>query len=194
MQAGAGCAQEGSTSADTSRTERGESAHTVRGRRYLLSHFLLPYILRRGETCKEGFGGFTVRNLLNKTMPLIHPIVAATTLTLFFPTDTRDGEITRFMPSQGTSQGLPETRIEERLFHGNHKSGCVIFSRPCREFAVCSLIGGFCPVRPVNVVPAFCGFFERLCDGHVCAPLSLREHGGKVSHIEPVSQDDSIGA
>src|SRR4030095_14006265 len=70
--------QEESTSADTSRTERAESAHTIRGWRCFLSHFLLPYSLRGGETCKEGFGGFTVRNLLNKTMPLVHPVVAAT--------------------------------------------------------------------------------------------------------------------
>ena len=52
---------------------------------------------------KEGFGSFAVRNLLNKTMPLIHPIVALASAILFVPMHTYDEEVTRLTPSEATS-------------------------------------------------------------------------------------------
>ena len=62
---------------------------------------------------KEDFRGVPVRNGLNKTMPLVHPIGAVAAATLCMPLLTGDREITCVLPSQGTTQGLPEAR---RLF------------------------------------------------------------------------------
>ena len=95
---------------------------------------------------KEGFRRVALRNGLNKTMPLIHPVVSMALATLFLSMHTDDGEITRLTPAQGTSQCLPEARIEEGLFRGYHERGVIIFSRPCGELAVRSRIVRFHPV------------------------------------------------
>ena len=56
-----------------------------------------------GEMVKEDFRGVALRQCLNETMPLIHPIAAATALTLFLPMHTGDREITPLTPAQGPS-------------------------------------------------------------------------------------------
>ena len=52
---------------------------------------------------KEGFRGVAIRNCLNKTVPLAHPVVAATALTLFLPMHTGDREVTPRTPAKGPS-------------------------------------------------------------------------------------------
>ena len=108
---------------------------------------------------KEDFRGLPVRNGLNKTVPLIHPIGAVAAATLFVPMHTREGEITCVLPSQGTAPGVPEARIKERLFHRHQKRGVVIMSRPSGELPARSCLGRGHPVRAVHVISS--------CDGGV---------------------------
>jgi hypothetical protein len=60
----------------------------------LLSCALLPWCLRGGETRKEGFRGVAIRNCLNKTMPLIHPIMPSIPLPLFRLMDIEQSKVT----------------------------------------------------------------------------------------------------
>src|SRR5215471_14274321 len=143
---------------------------------------------------KEDFRGMPVCNDLNKTMPLIQPIGAVAAATFFMPWHTGERDMTRVLPAQSTTQGLPEPRIKERLFHRDQKRGVVIVSRPSGELPARSPIVGLHPVRPIKVIASFDGFLECLCDGHGWAPLAGEGHGATVSHIEQVSQDDSVGA
>ena len=116
--------------------------------------------------CKEGFGSFAVRNLLNKTMPLIHPVVTVALATLFVPMYTGDREVTRLTPDESASQGLPEARIKKRFFRGYDERGLVIFSRPRGIVVRGSLIVSFHPVRSVYVIPAFHGFVYGFLDSY----------------------------
>src|SRR5262249_12478416 len=59
--------------------------------------------LRRGEMGKEGFRGVAMRQCLNKTMPLIHPVVPTTALTLFLSMHTGNREVTHLTPPQRLS-------------------------------------------------------------------------------------------
>ena len=68
---------------------------------------------------KEGFRSVAIRNCLNETMPLVHPIVPTTTLTLFLPMHTGDREVTHLTPAERTSQGLPKLRIKKGFFRGH---------------------------------------------------------------------------
>src|SRR5262245_9374817 len=97
------------------------------------------------------------------------------------------------LPLQRTSKSMPEIGIEERVCHGDYEGGVIIFPRPHGVFAVGSPIVGVHAVSPVNVIPSFGGFLEYLCDCHVCSPLSVRGHGGKVAHIALASPEDSVG-
>jgi len=115
---------------------------------------------------KEGFGSFAVRNLLNKTMPLIHPVVPMATLTLFLPMHTGNREITSRTPAQGPSQGLPKARIEQRFLHGHHEGRLVVGSRPRRVFIVGANVGGFYALRVIDVVSSFDGFVHGVLDRH----------------------------
>jgi hypothetical protein len=54
-----------------------------------------------GEMVKEDFRGVALRQCLNETMPLIHPIAAATALTLFVAMHIDDKEVTPLTPAQG---------------------------------------------------------------------------------------------
>ena len=120
---------------------------------------------RKGKVGKEDFRGLPVCNGLNKTMPLIHPIGAVAAATFFMPVLTGDREITRVLPSQGMTQGLPEARVEEAFFHRHEKRRGVIFSCPSGAFAVRShKVCGY-PVRPVHVIASCDGFGDCLCDG-----------------------------
>jgi hypothetical protein len=130
---------------------------------------------------KEAFWGLPLCNGLNKTMPLIHPIGAVTAATLCMSMHTRDGEFTRVLPSQGTAQGVPEARVEERLFHGHQKRGVVIVSRPGGELPARSRLGGSHPVRTVNVIASCDGGVECLCDGHGSAPRTSGSTGTEMS-------------
>jgi hypothetical protein len=120
-----------------------------------LSCALLPRCRRGGEPCKEGFWSVPVRQCLNKTMPLIHPVVATRLLPLVLPMPTEDREITPLTPSQGTSQSLPKARIEEGLFCRHNKRGRIICSRPGGEVAIGSLIRGVHAIRTVDVIRAY---------------------------------------
>src|SRR5918912_3869825 len=128
---------------------------------------------RGGEVCKEDVRGVPLRDSLNKTMPLIHPIEAAASAGLFVPLPTGDGELTGGLPAEGTAQSLPETRIEEGLFHRHQKRGVVIVSRPGGELPARSHIGGGHPARAVNVIASCDGGVECLCDDHGGAPLAV---------------------
>jgi len=52
---------------------------------------------------KEDFRGVALRQCLNETMPLIHPIAAATALTLFVAMHIDDKEVTPLTPAKGPS-------------------------------------------------------------------------------------------
>jgi hypothetical protein len=156
--------------------------------------FPIPREFRGGEMRKEAFRGVPLRNGLNKTMPLIHPIGAVTAATLFMPVHTRDRELTRVLPAQGTAQGVPEARIEEGLFHRHQKRGVVIVSRPRGELPARSRVGSGHAVRTVKVIASGDGGVECLWDGHGGVPLAVEGNGATVSQTERVSQVDSVGA
>jgi hypothetical protein len=71
--------------------------------------------LQRGEMGKEGFRGVAVRKRLNKTMPLIHPVVPTIALTLFLPMHTDEREVIYLTPAERTPQGLPEFWLKKRF-------------------------------------------------------------------------------
>jgi hypothetical protein len=52
---------------------------------------------------KKGFRGVAMRKCLNKAVPLVHPVVAATSTTLFLPMHTDDREVTHLTPAKGPS-------------------------------------------------------------------------------------------
>ena len=58
---------------------------------------------RQRHARKEGVQGVALRQCLHTTMPLIHPVGAATALTLFVAMHTDDREITHLIPAQGPS-------------------------------------------------------------------------------------------
>jgi hypothetical protein len=58
---------------------------------------------RGRKTGKKAFRGFAVRNRLNKTMPLIHPVLAAIAMTFFFAVYTANSKVTRLTPAKSTS-------------------------------------------------------------------------------------------
>jgi hypothetical protein len=136
------------------------------GLHWLLSGVLFPWGLCGGEGRKEGFKGVTMRQCLNTTMPLIHPVVPTATLTLFLPMYTGNREITPRTPAQGPSQGLPKLRIEQRFLHGHHEGRLVVGSRPRRVFIVGANVGGFYALRVIDVVSSFDGFVHGFLDRH----------------------------
>src|SRR5215510_1899872 len=115
---------------------------------------------------KEGVRGLPVCNRLDETMPLIHPVVAATTLTLFVAMYTANRQVTPFTPVQSTSQGLPEFWIKKCFFCGHDKGRIIILARPRGIIVRGSLIHGVHPVRPVDVVAPFNGFIYSFWDRH----------------------------
>src|SRR5215510_715929 len=129
--------------------------------------------LRGGKMGKEGFRGVPVRQCLDKTMPLIHPVGAATTLTLFVSMHTANSQVTRLIPPQRPSQGLPKLRIKKCFFCEHDERGFVIFSRPHGVFAVGSLIQGVHPVRTVDVITPFVRFIQGFLDRHIVSPSHL---------------------
>src|SRR5205807_94978 len=154
----------------------------------LLSCALLPCCLRGGEMLKKGFRGVALRQCLNKTVPLIHPVVAATATTLFLPMHTDDREVTHLTPAERTSQGLPKLRIKKRFFRGHEERGLVIFSRPRGIVVRGSFIVGVHPVRTVYVITSFGGFGQGFLDRHRCSPshlLLIRE--GRYLIVRPTS-------
>jgi hypothetical protein len=56
---------------------------------------------------KKSFRGVAIRQCLNKTMPLVHPVIAATTMTLFVPMRTDNQEITRLTPAADRKNKRP---------------------------------------------------------------------------------------
>ena len=72
--------------------------------------------LRRGEMGKKGCRRVPIRQCLNKTEPLKYRVVPSITLTLFLPVHADKSEVTRFIPPQSTSQGLPKLRIKKCFF------------------------------------------------------------------------------
>ena len=54
-----------------------------------------------------------MRNLLDKTMPLVHPVVAMTVAALFVPMHTGDGKLTSLLPTKAAPQGAPKGRMAE---------------------------------------------------------------------------------
>ena len=148
--------------------------------------------VRVGEAGKEGVGGLPLGNMLDKTMPLVHPVVAMTAAARFVPMRTGDGQITSFLPAEGASQGAPKGRIKEGFLDRDQKGGVIVRTRPGRVFTVGSGVDGGHAVSPVHVVPAFDGFVDGLLDRHGWTPLAEQGSGGTVSHIEPASQDECI--
>src|SRR5262249_4476442 len=130
------------------------------------------HILRGGELCKEGFRSVAIRNRLNETMPLVHPVVPATALTFFLAMHTGDREITPLTPAQSTSQSLPKLWIKKRFFCEHDERGFVIFPFPHGVFAIGSLIQGVHPVRTVDVIAPFDGFIYYFLDHHRCSLVS----------------------
>src|SRR5215510_9323165 len=116
--------------------------------------------LRGGEMGKEGVRGVPVRQCLNETMPLVHPVIAVALTTCFMSMHTGDREVTRLLPTQGTSQGLPKLWIKKRFFCEHNERGFVIFPCPHGVFAVGSLIQGVHPVRTVDVITPFVRFIQ----------------------------------
>ena len=119
-----------------------------------------------GQAGKEGVGGVPLRNRLDKTMPLVHPVIAVTSAALFVPMHTGDGQLTRLLPSECTPQGTPKGRIEEGFLDRDHKGRMIVRAGPGRVFAVGSGVDGGDAVSTVQVVPAFDGFVDGLLDGH----------------------------
>jgi hypothetical protein len=95
-----------------------------------------------GQACKEGVRGSPVRQMLDETMPLIHPVGAVAAPTLVPPIYARDGQVTRRVLAQGLPQGAPEGRIEEGFVHGNHDRGVIIGAGP----------GGVFVIRPAVII------------------------------------------
>jgi hypothetical protein len=115
---------------------------------------------------KKGFRGVAMRKCLIKVVPLIHPVVAAISTTLFLPMHLDDREITHLAPAKGTSQGLPKFGVRKCFFRGHDERGFVIFPWPHGVFAVGSLIIGVHPVRTVDVVSSFYSFVHSFLDRH----------------------------
>ena len=148
--------------------------------------------VRVGKAGKEGVRGVPIGNVLDKTMPLVHPVVAVTAVALCVPMHTGDGQLTGLLPAEGAPQGLPKGRIEEAFLDRDHKGRVIVRARPGRVFAVGAGVDGGDAVRPEQVVPAFDGGVDGLLDGHWWAPLAQQGKAGTVSHIEPVSQSACI--
>ncbi len=94
-----------------------------------------------------------MRNLLDKTMPLVHPVVAMTVAALFVPMHTGDGKLTSLLPTKAAPQGAPKGRIEESFMHRNHKRRVIVRAGPGRVFAVGSGVDRGYAVRTVQVAP-----------------------------------------
>src|SRR5262245_54487883 len=106
-------------------------------------------------------------------MPLVYPVGAVGLMTCFVPMHTGDREVTRLMPTQGTSQGLPKLWIKKRFFGEHNERGFVIFPCPHGVFAVGSLIIGVHPVRTIDVITSFSSFIQGFLDRHRCSPSHL---------------------
>src|SRR5437764_5740977 len=115
---------------------------------------------------KERFRSVAIRQCLNKTMPLIHPVVAVALTTFFVSMHTRDREVTRLMPIQRTSQGLPEVRIKKRFFRRHDKGRIIILARPRGIIVRGSFVVGLHPVRTAYVVASLDGCVYRFLDRH----------------------------
>src|SRR5947199_9912613 len=94
-------------------------------------------------------------------MPWVLLDVSMATLTYFLPMHTANSKLTRLTPTQSTSQGLPELRIQKRFFRGHEERGLVIFSRPCGIIVRGSFVVGVHAVRTVEVVAPFEGCLHR---------------------------------
>src|SRR5262249_44909414 len=116
--------------------------------------------------CKEGFRSVPIRNGLNETMPLIHPVVPTTAMTFFFAMYTANSKVTRLTPAERLSQGLPELRIKKRFFRGHDERRIIILARPRGIIVRGSFVLGVHPVRPVDVVASFVGFVQGFLDRH----------------------------
>jgi hypothetical protein len=63
-----------------------------------------------GVGWREGVGGLPIRNMLDKTMPLVHPVIAMTAAALFVPMRTGDDQITGLLPAEG-APSIPSTPL-----------------------------------------------------------------------------------
>jgi hypothetical protein len=130
--------------------------------------------------------------MLDKTMPLIHPVGAMTAAALFVPMPTGDGQLTDLLPAEGTPQSVPKGRIKEGFLHWDQKGRVIVRARPRRVFVVGSGVESGCAISAVQMVPAFDGFVYGLLNRHCWAPLAQQGKAGIVSHIELVSQSECI--
>jgi hypothetical protein len=148
--------------------------------------------VRVGEAGKEGVAGLPSRKMLDKTMPLVHPVGAMAAAALCLPMHTSDGQITGLLPTEGAPQGAPEGRIQECFLHRDQKGGVIVHARPRRVFVVGAGVDRGYTVSAVQMVPAFDGCVDGLLDSHWWAPLVQQGNAGTVSHIEPASQDECL--
>jgi hypothetical protein len=111
----------------------------------------------RGQPGKKDLGRLSLREMLNKTMPLVHPVSPVAVLVGIRP--TRDDKVTHRLPVEAAPQGTPKGRIEEGFLHRNQKGRVIVRARPRRVFAGGAGVDRGDAVSAVQVVPAFNGFF-----------------------------------
>ena len=125
-------------------------------------------------------------------MPLVHPVVAMTSVALFVPVRTGDGQITGFLPTEGAPQGAPKGRIKESFLDRDQKGRVIVRTGPRRVFVVGSGVDRGYTVSAVQVVPPSTALFT--ASWIVIGGLPWCRKGTQVqsSHIEPASQDECL--
>src|SRR5687767_10461136 len=92
--------------------------------------------LKGSKILKEGFRGFPFREVINKAMPVVEPMLPCSrdkSGSAVFDCVHRPHCLT---PPQCTTKRQPEMGIQERFCHWNNEGRIIISSRPYRIFAV----------------------------------------------------------
>jgi hypothetical protein len=118
------------------------------------------------EPGKASVGEVPMRQMLDNTRPVVHPVGAVTVPRRGVPLPARAGEVTRRIPASRPPQSVPQGWIEPGCLPGPEQRGVGSCSGPRGVVAIRPAVRGLDPVSPLNVGASCARGGQDVVEGH----------------------------